>query len=189
MKKKRYLALGVGLIAAAAIGLTGAGYAHEATDSQEQSASQAHYRGERGDRDEEHFRGAQDGWRESHDRHGSEDGLEYAEAEDGDDESHDRRGRTTSTDAPNTPNTPNIPTPPTTAAPTTTTTAVIDAAALYAQSCSSCHGNPATESRFANRTQAQIEAALTSGVMSSYARSMSAAQITALASYVANGGN
>jgi len=93
---------------------------------------------------------------------------------------------TTSTAAPTTttaaPTTTEAPTT-TTAAPTTTT-AAIDAAALFAANCKRCHSSVpgATAARAATLIKNG------SGSMPSFSSKLSAAQIDALADYVAGGG-
>jgi mono/diheme cytochrome c family protein len=83
--------------------------------------------------------------------------------------------KTTTTNAPTT----------TAAAPTTTAAgAAVDAAALYAKDCKSCHAAGVSGSA------ASIETIIKNGTgsMPASAGSMSAAEITALAAYAAGGG-
>jgi mono/diheme cytochrome c family protein len=74
--------------------------------------------------------------------------------------------------------------PTTTLAASTTTSAAIDAAALYAENCASCHADGVTGSA------SEIETIVTDGAedMPAFGDILSAEEIAALAAYAADGG-
>ena len=203
MKKKRHVTLTVVLTAAALIGLAGWAYARPAVASPGHAGSEAgSFRAHRVLDHGLHRLKGEDG----------RSRLEGREEESGDrEDSTATTGRVTTTTAPGatttttqstttttqpaatttttqaTTTTTQPPSTTTTQPPSTTTTVAIDSAALFSTNCRSCHGPNGTPIG-SSLTAAQILAKITTGSMSGYASSLSSAQKSALATYVAGGG-
>jgi hypothetical protein len=200
LKKKRYLALGAVLVGAAVVALASWGYARPADASPARAQSEQKSFNTRNRAD--------DGLRHLREEHGS---LHFEgrdnESDDRGDNTTSGGGVTTTTTAGSTTTTTGATTTTTQATTTTTqatttttqktttttqppitttTTAAINAKPLFASYCS-CH-TPGGTTIGSTLTAAQILTKITTGSMNGYASSLSSAQKSALANYVAGGG-
>jgi mono/diheme cytochrome c family protein len=213
LKKKRYITLAAVLVVAALVGLAGWGYARPALASakgahSERKSSDARNAAHDGlhrlkaEDDFFHFEGRdKESGEESDDRGDSEAATgEVTTTTTGGPTTTTTSGATTTTTVGATTTTTARATTTTTQATTTTTqatttttqppattttTAAINAASLFSTYCRSCHGSTPISSTL---TAAQILTKITTGSMSGYASSLTSAQRTALAGYVAGGG-
>ena len=185
MKKKRYVTLAVVLTGAALVALAGWAYARPALASPRHSGSEAESIKVRRVVDHGlHRLKEEDGHSRFEGRDKESDDRDDSTTTTGRVTTTTAVGATTTTIEPTTTTLP-APTTTTTQPPSTTTTAAINAAALFSTYCSGCHGPTPISSSL---TASQILTKITSGSMSGYASALSAAQKSALATYVAGGG-
>jgi hypothetical protein len=188
MQKKHFLTLAAVLIGAALIGLAGWGFSRPAVASPGHGASEGTSLGAKANDEERVTSGEHRYVRRSDrdERHDAEDPRDGHEGDDGDDDGDSTGaapGGTTTTAGATTTTLQGTTT--TTQAPATTSTTSINAAPLFSSLCASCHGPTPIRSTL---TSAQILTTISTGSMSGYASSLNAAQLSALASYIAGGG-